>query len=197
MLYALAQEARKAGKGDIDDGKYFYIARNFRNEKTDATHLAEFFHAEGFIVGDGLSLADLMGFVKEYYSKLGITKIRFKPTFNPYTEPSMEAHYYDEKLGKWYALINSGIFRPETLRPLGISKTIIAWGMGASRLAALLTGKKSMREITGGTCDIGWLKERPNLTRDVPTSGPKIGKKAEHAEEKSQGSFIGQKRSVG
>ena len=40
--------------------KYFYVANNFRNEKTDATHLAEFFQAEGFIIGDDLTLADLI-----------------------------------------------------------------------------------------------------------------------------------------
>ncbi len=167
VLYRLSEEARKSGKSDIDNGKYFYVAHNFRNEKVDATHLAEFFQAEGFIIGNGLSLADLMGFVKEFYGKLGIHKIMFKPTYNPYTEPSMEAHYYDEKMDKWYALINSGIFRPETLEPLGIKKTIIAWGMGASRMAALLTGKMSMREITGATCDFEWLKRRPNLIRSI------------------------------
>jgi phenylalanyl-tRNA synthetase alpha chain len=154
-------------KEKLENGKYFYIANNFRNEKVDATHLAEFYQAEGFIIGDNLSLADLMGFVKEYYAKLGITKIKFKPTFNPYTEPSMEAHYYDPKMKKWYALINSGIFRKETLEPLGIHKTIIAWGMGASRIATLLTGKNSMKEITGATCDFNWLKERENLKRNI------------------------------
>lgn len=154
-------------KGKLENGKYFYIAHNFRNEKVDATHLAEFYQAEGFIVGDDLNLADLMGFVREYYSKLGITKIKFKPTFNPYTEPSMEAHYYDSKMKKWYALINSGIFRKETLQPLGINKTIIAWGIGASRMAMLITNRNSMREFTGATCDFNWLKERENLKRDI------------------------------
>ena len=153
--------------GKIQNGKYFYIANNFRNEKVDATHLAEFYQAEGFIIGDNLSLADLMGFIKEYYGKLGITQIRFKPTYNPYTEPSMEAHYYDPKMKKWYALINSGIFRRETLEPLGINKTIIAWGIGASRIATLLTGKSSMKEITGATCDLNWLKGRENLKRNI------------------------------
>ena len=151
----------------LENGKYFYIANNFRNEAIDATHLAEFFQAEGFIIGDDLSLADLMGFIKEFYLKLGIDKIKFKPTFNPYTEPSMEAHYYDEKLNKWYALINSGIFRPETLKPLGINKTIIAWGMGASRVATLLTNAKSMKEITGYTCDFNWLKTRPQMQNSI------------------------------
>lgn len=164
----LAELGEKLKGGQNVDGKYFYVAHNFRNEAIDATHLAEFFQAEGFIIGDNLSLAHLMGFVRDYYNKLGIDKIRFKPTFNPYTEPSMEAHYYDEKMDKWYALINSGIFRQETLEPLGLGgKTVIAWGMGASRVATLLAGKASMRDITGTTCDFDWLKNRPMMTRKI------------------------------
>ena len=164
----LAKLGEKLKKGENIDGKYFYVAHNFRNEAIDATHLAEFFQGEGFIVGDNLSLSHLMGFIREYYLKLGINKIRFKPTFNPYTEPSMEAHYFDEKMNKWYALINSGIFRQETLVPLGLGgKTVLAWGMGASRVATLLAGKASMRDITGTTCDFDWLKNRPMMTRKI------------------------------
>lgn len=146
--------------------KYFYIANNFRNEAVDATHLPEFGQAEGFIMGDNLSLADLMGFVREFYAKLGITKIRFKPTFNPYTEPSMEAHYYNEKLGKWYSLINSGIFRPEALAPYGITKSVIAWGMGSSRIAAILTGKAKLREVLGPEVDFQWIRQHKRIGTD-------------------------------
>jgi phenylalanyl-tRNA synthetase alpha chain len=165
-LARLAKIAKEKGE-EIKNGKYFYGANNFRNEAVDATHLAEFYQAEGFIIGDDLGLADLMGFVKEFYAKLGLHKIKFKPTYNPYTEPSMEAHYYDENMKKWYALINSGIFRLETLKPLGINKTIIAWGMGSSRVAALLAQKGSMRDITGATCDFEWLSHRPLMTRKI------------------------------
>ncbi len=162
----LAELGERLKKGENINGKYFYLATVFRNEAIDATHLAEFFQAEGFIIGDNLSLADLMGFVREYYAKLGITKIRFKPTFNPYTEPSMEAHYYDSKMNKWYALINSGIFRPETLKPLGLEKKrIIAWGMGANRVATLLTGLENMRDVTRN--DLEWLKYRKALSRNI------------------------------
>ena len=149
-----------------EDGKYFYISNNFRNEAVDATHLAEFVQVEGFIVGDNLSLADLMGVIKEFYSRFGIHKIRFKPTFNPYTEPSMEAHYYDEEKKKWYALINSGIFRPEALAPYGISKTVIAWGMGGSRVAALLNKKNNLRDLVGPTVDFGWIA---NHKKPIPS----------------------------
>jgi phenylalanyl-tRNA synthetase alpha chain len=161
-----------------EDGKFFYISNNFRNEAVDATHLAEFVQVEGFIVGDDLSLADLMGVIKEFYSRFGIHKIRFKPTFNPYTEPSMEAHYYDENKKKWYALINSGIFRPEALAPYGIKKTVIAWGMGGSRVAALLNRKNNLRELVGPTVDFEWIanhvKPLPNLEvegKNNPLSG--------------------------
>ena len=137
----------KLKRGEDINGKYFYLAQVFRNEAIDSTHLAEFFQGEGFIIGDMLSLSDLMGFIKEYCQKLGIKKIKFKPTFNPYTEPSIEAHYYDPKLKKWYSIINSGVFRQETLIPMGLQdKKILAWGFGASRIATLLTKKSSMRE---------------------------------------------------
>ncbi|NIA03954.1 MAG: phenylalanine--tRNA ligase subunit alpha [Nitrospiraceae bacterium] len=147
------------------DCKYFYIANNFRNETLDATHLAEFVQAEGFIMADNLTLADLMGFIKEFYSKLGITKIRFKPTYNPYTEPSMEAHYYDEKRKKWYALINSGIFRPEALYPFGIKKRVIAWGMGATRIASILLNKHNIREIVGPKCSFDWIRYHKEIIK--------------------------------
>ena len=162
--HSTATTFRMFGLHDVNrDCKYFYIANNFRNEAVDATHLNEFLQAEGFIMADSLTLADLMGFVKEFYAKLGITKIRFKPTFNPYTEPSMEAHYYDETRKKWYALINSGIFRPEALAPYGITKSVIAWGMGATRIAAILAGAANAREIVGPACDIDYLRHRPVL----------------------------------
>ncbi len=169
LLKELGEELQK---GENINGKYFYLANVFRNEAVDATHLAEFYQGEGFIIGDELSLGDLMGFVKEYLTKLGYEGIRFKPTFNPYTEPSMEAHVYDPEIGKSYAVINSGIFRPETLEPLGLgSKRIIAWGFGASRIAAKLAKKESMRDITGATCDFNWLKTRPVMSKNVNFKG--------------------------
>ena len=168
--HSTATTFRMFGEHGIkDDGKYFYVANVFRNEAVDATHLAEFLQAEGFVIGDNLTLTDLMGFIKEFYARLGIHKIRFKPTYNPYTEPSLEAHYYDEQKCKWYALINSGIFRPESLYPYGIKKTVIAWGMGASRVASLLNKKNNLRELVGPTVDFDWIAQhetpQPNLER--------------------------------
>ncbi len=144
-------------------GKYFYLAKVFRNEAVDATHLAEFKQAEGFVIGENLTLSDLMGFIKEFYARLGIQKIRFKPTYNPYTEPSLEAHYYDEVKKKWYSLINSGIFRPESLYPFGLEdKTILAWGMGATRLASILHQTSHLKDLVGPQVDLDWIAEHKN-----------------------------------
>jgi phenylalanyl-tRNA synthetase alpha chain len=165
--HSTASTFRKFGEGVKAPCKYFEIAKIFRNEAIDATHGAEFHQAEGFIVGDNLTLVDLMGFIKEFYKKLGITKIRFKPVFNPYTEPSLQAMYYDEDAKKWFALINSGIFRPESLEPYGIKKSVIAWGLGVDRLAVILNKKRRMKDIEGGHLSIDWLRSRPAIKTEL------------------------------
>src|SRR3989344_1132747 len=139
--------------------KYFYVGRIFRNEAIDATHLPEFHQREGFIMDEGLTLRDLMGYIKEFYSKMGITKIKFKPTYNPYTEPSMEAIGWNEQLGKWVELINSGIFRPEALEPYGINVPVIAWGLGVERLAMMIHQQKDIRNMLSASGDLSWFRK--------------------------------------
>ena len=90
---------------------------------------------------------------------MGIEKIKFKPTYNPYTEPSMEAMGYNEQLGKWVELINSGIFRPESLEPYGINVPVIAWGLGIERLAMMLHQQKDIRNMMGATGSLNWLRQ--------------------------------------
>lgn len=70
--------------------KFFSIDRVFRNEALDNTHLAEFHQVEGFIIDKNLGLNHLIGILTEFYKKIGIEEISLKPTYNPYTEPSME-----------------------------------------------------------------------------------------------------------
>lgn len=70
--------------------KYFSIDRVFRNETLDATHLAEFHQIEGFIADRNIGLSHLLGIMQEFYSKIGIKQMKFKPAYNPYTEPSLE-----------------------------------------------------------------------------------------------------------
>lgn len=76
-------------------------AKPCRNERIDATHLAEFHQVEGLICDHGLTLGHLIGVLNQFFSRLGLPKLRFKPAYNPYTEPSMEIFSYSEQLNKW------------------------------------------------------------------------------------------------
>ncbi|KAJ3910986.1 tRNA synthetases class II core domain (F)-domain-containing protein [Lentinula edodes] len=85
-----AKATPNLGETSADDGfrpaKLFSIDRVFRNETMDATHLAEFHQVEGVVADRGLTLADLIGFMRVFFKKMGIEKVRFKPAYNPYTE---------------------------------------------------------------------------------------------------------------
>ena len=111
----------------------------FRNETLDATHLAEFHQVEGLIIGKKLGLPELKGFIKEFFNKIGINVLKFKPAYNPYTEPSMEIFCYHPQLKKLIEIGNSGIFRPEMLQPMGLPKdtSVIAWGLSLERPAMI------------------------------------------------------------
>ncbi|KAI3992952.1 hypothetical protein MKX01_009695 [Papaver californicum] len=85
MLYQLAQ-------GPFTPKRYFSIDRVFRNEAVDRTHLAEFHQIEGVVCDRGLTLGDLVGVLRNFFERLGMKNLRFKPTYNPYTEPSMEIY---------------------------------------------------------------------------------------------------------
>ena len=124
MLHKLALNPKPA--------RYFSIDRVFRNETVDMTHLAEFHQVEGVIADYGLTLGGLIGFMEVFFGKMGIKNLRFKPAYNPYTEPSMEIFSYHEGLKKWVEIGNSGMFRPEMLEPMGLPKDMRIYGWGLS-----------------------------------------------------------------
>lgn len=64
-------------------------------------------------------------------------RLRFKPAYNPYTEPSMEIFAFHDQLNKWVEIGNSGVFRPEMLLPMGLPAdvNVIAWGLSLERCA--------------------------------------------------------------
>ena len=116
--------------------KLFSNDKVFRNESLDATHLAEFHQIEGVVGGKGLTISHLMGFMELFFKKMGMEKIRFKLAYNPHTEPCLEVFAYHKGLGKWMEVGNSGMFRPEMLRPMGFDKDFKVIGWGALSRAA-------------------------------------------------------------
>ena len=79
-----------------------------------------------------LTAARTPGFMEVFFSKMGVKNLRFKPAYNPYTEPSLEIFSWHEGLGKWVEIGNSGMFRPEMLEPMGLPADVRVLGFGLS-----------------------------------------------------------------
>ncbi|KAK9280782.1 hypothetical protein L1049_003671 [Liquidambar formosana] len=156
MLYLLAQNP-------FAPKKYFSIDRVFRNEAVDRTHLAEFHQIKGLVCDRGLTLGDLIGVLQDFFSHLGMSKLRFKPAYNPYTKPSMEIFSYHEGFKKWVEIGNSGMFRPEMLLPMGLPEDVrvIAWGLSLGRPTMILYGIDNIRDLFGHKVDLGLIKRNP------------------------------------
>ena len=138
--------------------RVFAVSKVYRNENQDYKHLIEFHQMDGVIVGEGLTLRHLMGFLSEFYKKLGMKDVRFWPTYFPYTEPSLEVVGYSEAAKDWVELSGSGVFRPEVTWPVGVKVPVLAWGPGIERLMLLRYGLDDMRALYQG--DLRWLRRR-------------------------------------
>ena len=162
VLYHLAQASPMKNKSrQFKPGKYFSIDRVFRNEEMDKTHLCEFHQVEGFMVDRNLSLANMMHTIHTFFKKVGIEQLRFKPAFNPYTEPSMEIFGYHEGMKRWMELGNSGVFRAEMLKPMGFDDdvTAIAWGLSLERPTMIKYGIRNIHELFGHKVDLKFIRK--------------------------------------
>jgi len=145
--------------GDLEPPqRYFSVEKVYRNDTLDATHLLEFFQIEGWVMAEDLSVRDLMGTFTEFYERFGITDIEFKPHYNPYTEPSFELFGTHPVTGELIEIGNSGLFRDEVLRPLGVECDVMAWGLALERLAMLTTGAEDIRDLHGTLADLDFLR---------------------------------------
>jgi len=141
--------------------RVFAVSKIYRNENLDYKHLAEFHQMDGIIIGEGLNVRHLMGFLKEFYRKLGMAEVKLWPTYFPYTEPSLEVVGYSKIAKDWIELSGSGVFRPEVTWPLGVRVPVLAWGPGIERLMLLRYGLDDMRELYG--VDLSWLRNRVEI----------------------------------
>lgn len=142
-----------------DEAKLFSVGTVFRNEKVTKGHLSEFFQIEGVVTKPDASIRELMGLQMEFYRKLGIQKVKFWPTFFPYTEPSMQSMVYIENVDRWLELFGMGIFRDEVTWPMKIRNPVLAWGGGLERLAMLRLGIDDIRTLYSNK--IEWLRSVP------------------------------------
>ncbi|MFH0831592.1 MAG: phenylalanine--tRNA ligase subunit alpha [archaeon] len=138
-------------------GKYFAIARCYRPDVVDASHLPEFNQVEGIIVQENLTLRNLFHVLELFAKEIAnATEIKFVPHYFPFTEPSVELHAKHEKLG-WIELGGAGILRREVVKSLtGKDITVLAWGLGIDRLAMFNLNINDIRQLFSQ--DIDWLR---------------------------------------
>lgn len=130
----------------------------FRNEATDATHEAQFYQNEGLVVGEGISLAHLKGTLEQFFKEyLGDeAHVRFRPSFFPFTEPSVEIDVWYEapgKKGRWLEVMGGGMVHPEVLRNAGLDPEKyqgFAFGHGIERVVMVKHNIPDVRYFHNG-----------------------------------------------
>ena len=128
--------------------KFFALGPNFRNETVDWSHSFEFLQSEGIVVDPNVTFRHLLGYLRQFAKKMGFEKIRFRPAYFPYTEPSLEGDVWNEEKQEWEELIAAGIFRPEVTEPLlGKPIPVLAWGPGFGRMLMKIFEVKDIREL--------------------------------------------------
>ncbi len=142
-----AQTIAKLKKEDLP-AKFFALGKCFRNETLDWSHLFEFNQTEGIVIDPNANFSHLIGYLKEFFKKMGYEKARFRPAYFPYTEPSLEIDVFHPVRKEWVELGGAGIFRPEVVKPLlGIDVPVLAWGPGFDRMILEFFKINDIREL--------------------------------------------------
>lgn len=157
--HTTAETIRHLSKHKKPPIKVFSVDRVYRNEQLTYKNTAEFHQIEGIVVDKEVTLRDLMGTLKTFYSRFGLKKVQFWPSYFPYTEPSAQATVYVPKLKHWIELCGMGMFRPEVLAPMDIRYPVLAWGGGLERIAMVELGLEDIRLLYSNRLD--WIRRTP------------------------------------
>ncbi len=137
--------------------KYFALGKCFRNETVDWSHGFEFNQTEGIVIDENANFCQLLGYLKQFFGKMGYDKLRWRPAYFAYTEPSLEIDVWHEGKGKWLELGGAGMFRPEVTIPMfGKHVPVLAWGPGFDRIIMDFFKIDDLREMYKN--DIGKLR---------------------------------------
>ncbi len=140
--------------------------RVYRPDAVDASHSFMFHQLEGFLVDEKIQFADLKGLLTEFCRRFfgKDVKMRFRPHFFPFTEPSAEVDISAETLGigkkKWLEILGCGMIHPKVFEAVGYPKgkyTGFAFGMGIERMAMLKYGINDIRRFYEN--DVRFLKQ--------------------------------------
>jgi len=143
-----------------------FPGRCFRNEALDASHENTFFQLEGMMIGEDISISNLIYFMKTMLTEVfqKDIKVRLRPGFFPFVEPGFELDISclicggegcpTCKHGGWVELCPCGMIHPNVLELGGIDSekyTGFAFGLGLTRLAMMKYGIKDIRVLNSGS----------------------------------------------
>jgi phenylalanyl-tRNA synthetase alpha chain len=151
------EEMAKSGATEM---RVISPAKVFRNEATDMTHEAQFYQLDGFAIGKtgDVTLGHLKGTFDQFYREyLGPdTKVRFRPSFFPFTEPSVEIDVWFTPPGKeglWLEMCGAGMLHPNVIKNAGLDPNKyqgFAFGGGLERLIMVKYGVPDVRLFHSG-----------------------------------------------
>jgi phenylalanyl-tRNA synthetase alpha chain len=143
-----ARTLKKIAESKEVPAKYFALGKCFRNETVDWSHGFEFNQTEGIVVDENANFRQLLGYLKEFFSKMGYEKIRIRPGYFAYTEPSLEIDVFHPIHKEWVELGGAGMFRPEVTIPFfGRHIPVLAWGPGFDRIIMEFFKITDLREM--------------------------------------------------
>jgi phenylalanyl-tRNA synthetase alpha chain len=149
---------------------------------SDQTHTPMFHQVEGLVIDTKANLGHLKWVLEEFckaFFEVPDVKMRFRPSFFPFTEPSMEVDIQCSRKGgeirfgegeDWLEILGCGMVHPNVLRNCGLDPDIyqgFAWGMGIDRIAMLKYGMPDLRAFF--EADIRWLSHYGFRPLDLPT----------------------------
>ena len=122
--------------------RYIVPGRVYRNESISFKSYCLFHQIEGLYVDKNVSFADHKAILEYFVKKMfgSNTKMRFRPSFFPFTEPSAEVDIWSEKRGQWLEILGSGMVDPEVFKSVNIDENIwsgFAFGLGVERICML------------------------------------------------------------
>ena len=135
---------------------YISAGKVYRKDD-DATHLPMFHQIEGILVDENITFSNLKDLINKILHSLfgSELKIRFRPSYFPFTEPSAEVDICS-KDGKWLEILGCGIVNPIVLENCKIDSkkySGLAFGLGVERIAMLKYGVKDIREFYKSNLD--------------------------------------------
>ena len=122
--------------------RYIVPGRVYRNESISFKSFCLFHQIEGIYIDKNVTFSDLKGTLEYFVKKMfgSKTKMRFRPSFFPFTEPSAEVDIWSEKNNQWLEILGSGIVDPEVFKAVNVDNNLwngFAFGMGVERICML------------------------------------------------------------